>query len=533
MPSESGAEARAAERIKKFAGQAVPKATFLAAALLLAWGSAPGWAVWLAAGFLWTIVGLGFLAMAIGCLVFRRPLEARLRPDPSRTEAREPKKSSLLLRLVWRLPLLIGIAALFLSGYPILAGLYLFLPFALAAERVAFRRWREGVERPQVTPAEWRCYLAFRFVFGALGRGLHHAGRAAGLLLKGLVWWPLLFAVLACAAASGLRLRQRLRRAAGLPRPAAWLLYARRFRPLWTVWLPWGFWLFAAGLALSLLLPGPPAALAAIALPLLWVLAGLPLILALLGAFAWLWEESWFWPQPRRRSLAAWLALYGRRALALVAGVSLYLAEQSLLAAILLLAVLALAGLRALPEIPDCDCEDPWMEPFEGLAAIVLSCLAIVPLLPVWIPLWAYERWSDFTIARQLRSRFSLPGGFAYLVYAEPHQRERLLGDDGVLAAYRDRVVARDWRHDIGRLREGLGWERFSETSEGRLLSRLEITDLRRDLPFLALVAGSGIKAFPLSRSYRKRLRDQGRALRKLEDKIAKALARRFAATKP
>ena len=531
MPPEVGSEGTASGNVKRVAGRLVPKAIFLALALLLASGAAPGWVDWLAAAFLWTIVSACLFAIAVSPLVLRDLPEDRVRQSLAQQKTSDPEKRSVLLSVAWRLPLIVAIGALYVSGRPILASLYLFMPFAIAAERVAVRRWAEGVDRPQVTAADWTIFVVFRLLFRSFRWVLIATARLLGQAFRALIWRPLLFGTLLSAAHGGLRLKRSLQRAAGLPRRAAWRLYGGRFRCLWRSWLPWGFWLSCAGLALPLLTGWMPSGYAIFAETLLWPLAIAPLALAILTAFVVMAEPNWFWARPRRRTRGTLAVLYARRILALGACASLYFAGLPLQAGLLALALLSVVGLRLLPEVPDWDSDEFFVDPFEGFAFVVLVCLVAIPLAPIWVPLLVYERWLDFRIGRRLRARFSMPEAFAYLVYAEPHQYERLLGDRGVLAAYRDRVIARDWRHDIRKRRESLGWQRFGETSEGRLLKRFEITDLREDLPFLALVVGSAIKPISLSRSYRSRRRDQGRALRRLEGRIAKVLAKRFGAT--
>ncbi len=381
-----------------------------------------------------------------------------------------------------------------------------------------------------MTAAEWTIFVGFDFVFRNFRQGLTTAARLVGQAFKKLIWLPLLLGTLLSATDGGLRLKRSLQRAASLPRRAAWLLYGGRFRFLWRRWLPWCHCLCCAGLAFSLLTGWMPSGYAIFAETLLWPLAIAPLALAILTAIIVTSEPSWFRALPRRRTRGAIAVLYVRRLLALGACASLYFAGLPLQAGLLALALLSVVGLRLLPEVPDCDSGEIFVDPFEGAAFVVLVCLAALPLAPIWGPLLVYERWLDSRISGRLRAHFSMPEAFAYLIYAEPHQDERLLGERGILAAYRDRVIARDWRHDIRKQREALGWQRFGETSEGRLLKRFEITDLRQDLPFLALVVGSAIEPFSLIRPFRGQRRDDGRALSKLEGRIAKVLAKNFAA---
>ena len=530
MSPEGGAEGTASGSLKRLAARVLPKAVVVALVLLLASGAAPGWVDWLVVAFLWAIVALCLFAIAVSPFLLRASPEGRVRQGGAEQKTTDPRKRSVLSDIAWRLPSLVVVGALYFSGRPTLASLYLIMPFAFAAQRVAVRRWAEGVDRPQVTAAEWTIFVVFDFVFRNFRQGLTAAARLLGQAFKTLIWLPLLFGTLATAGHGGLRLKRSLRRAAGLPRRAAWLLYGGRFRSLWRRWLPWCYWLCCAGLAFSLLTGWMPSGCAIFAETLLWPLAIAPLALAILTVIIVMSEPSWFRALPRRRTRSVIAVLYVRRLLALGACASLYFAGSPWQAGLLALALLSVVGLRLLSEVPDWDRDEIFVDPFEGAAFVVLVCLAALPLTPILGPLLVYERWLDFRISGRLRARFSMPEAFVYLVYAEPHQHERLLGERGVLAAYRDRVIARDWRHDIRKQRETLGWQRFGQTSEGRLLKRFEITDLRDDLPFLALVLGSAIKPFSLGRPYRGRRRDRGRALSKLEGRIAKILAKTFTA---
>ena len=115
---------------------------------------------------------------------------------------------------------------------------------------------------------------------------------------------------------------------------------------------------------------------------------------------------------------------------------------------------------------------------------------------------------------RDLCAILQRPEGLVYFLYAEQHQYEYFLGDDGVLDDVRDRVVARDWRRDIRARIDEYGWEPFKEMPEGRMLARLELSNMRDDLPAVIVARpGKWVRVFRLSDPYRRRNRDGGKSL--------------------
>jgi len=126
----------------------------------------------------------------------------------------------------------------------------------------------------------------------------------------------------------------------------------------------------------------------------------------------------------------------------------------------------------------------------------------------------------------RLREEFGMPGGFVYLLYSEPHQREHFLGAGGLLHGMEDQVVARDWRGDVTPARKAIGWTRFEQTPEGALLHVNGVGSMQKDLPLIAVAPVRGtVQIFRLSEAYRARRRDKGAALEKAEMDVRAAIA--------
>lgn len=145
------------------------------------------------------------------------------------------------------------------------------------------------------------------------------------------------------------------------------------------------------------------------------------------------------------------------------------------------------------------------------------ACFWIVasPVIAVAMPFMLF---ADLRAGRKdgsdLCAIFLRPEGLVYFLYAEPHQYEYFMGDDGALDDVRDRVVARDWRKDIRARIDEYGWETFKEMPEGRMLARLELSNMRDDLPAVIVARpGKWVRAFRLSEPYRRRYRDGGKSL--------------------
>jgi len=126
----------------------------------------------------------------------------------------------------------------------------------------------------------------------------------------------------------------------------------------------------------------------------------------------------------------------------------------------------------------------------------------------------------------RLRELFGKPDGFVYFMCSEPHQREHFLGPGGLLANLGDNVVARDYRIHVLKARTSRNWKAFNRSPEGALLYVNSIGNMRRDLPFIAVVPPRGlVQVFRLSEPYRARMRDGGAALARAEMEVRVAIA--------
>lgn len=108
-------------------------------------------------------------------------------------------------------------------------------------------------------------------------------------------------------------------------------------------------------------------------------------------------------------------------------------------------------------------------------------------------------------------------GKLAWFAYSEPHQRERFLGEGGVLHGMGDSLIERDWRRDM----DG-HWQRDkNEDLDTMIVKRFRLTNMKEDLPVIVLFHPDGrTRPVLLNRAYRQRLRDGGDLLGALEDAI-------------
>ena len=128
----------------------------------------------------------------------------------------------------------------------------------------------------------------------------------------------------------------------------------------------------------------------------------------------------------------------------------------------------------------------------------------------------------------RLRAAFDRPAGFVYFMTSEPHQRDHFLGPGGLLADLGD-VVARDYRKHVLETRNSYNWQAFEQAPEGALLHVNGVSNMRRDLPFIAVVPPYGpVRVFRLSEPYRARKRDGGAALAEAEKEIREVISAAF-----
>ena len=216
----------------------------------------------------------------------------------------------------------------------------------------------------------------------------------------------------------------------------------------------------------------------------------------------------------------------------LMAAVLFFLVDagQLVLAALLLFSVLARITLRFHHRIINHDNTLPyWLWLDLGVYLLVGGILLFITLLVV----------NPFILAMDVRNRrrtkrgagrlcelFERSHGLVYFAYSEPHQRECFLGENGVLAPYREHVIERDWRRDIAPKRKGAGPEHTFEEPECWLLGYCKITNMHDDLPFVAVVEVCSLGGwFVASEAYRARRRDGAVAFGKLEESIRTELA--------
>lgn len=494
------------------------------AAALLTYGELPAWAEWSADAFLWVLIAFlclgGLCVYVLDILTFESKggsPQAQTRTNSKQETDESNTLGKRLNRLAHRLLLPLIVVALVAAGRPILAGLYFLSLFLLAFVEVESKRLRQGVERPNVPLYQWALFQTARLTCTSLL-----------LVLKWAVWIPFAFAIGACLSQGDIRITRRLRRRVGLSRPLAGLLCVPAYQRIWKHVLPLCFWLVGTGLALGLAFEALPVAVAMPLVPALWVigLTVLPLLFtsfvaALFGqAHLSSKRQSFDWPCHPGPYLRALLQLVFLSALCFV--------DQWFLAGLYLALICWAYATAWIRTIQSAGEEHDYANPFPVSIAVLGMCLALGPFLvlasPILLPWLAWEFWSSTRMAGDLRRKFDKPGGLIYFLYSEPHQYEHFLGESGVLGAYRDKVVARNWRTCIRPAREGQGWEEFGESAEGRLLERFEISRLRHHLPFVVVIPPSPwLKGFQMSKAYRARRRDNGRALRELEERINKA----------
>lgn len=158
----------------------------------------------------------------------------------------------------------------------------------------------------------------------------------------------------------------------------------------------------------------------------------------------------------------------------------------------------------------------------------IIVVLAI-PLLLFWllyvflsIPFWLFDLLCNRKQQRNLVKAASAEGVIAWFAYSEPHQRERFLGEGGVLHGMGDALIVKNWRTDM----DGI-WRRDSGTDLDAMISnRYKLSNMREDLPVVVLFHPDGrTRPVLLSRAYRQRFRDGGDLLGALEGAIRQQIS--------
>ena len=108
-------------------------------------------------------------------------------------------------------------------------------------------------------------------------------------------------------------------------------------------------------------------------------------------------------------------------------------------------------------------------------------------------------------------------GKLAWFAYSEPHQRERFLGEGGVLHGMDGSLIVREWRRDLY-----TAWNGDTEKDiDAMIVKRFRLTNMKEDLPVIVLFHPDGrTRPVMLNRAYRQRFRDGGDLLAALEDAI-------------
>lgn len=153
----------------------------------------------------------------------------------------------------------------------------------------------------------------------------------------------------------------------------------------------------------------------------------------------------------------------------------------------------------------------------------IIVVLAILPLL-FWllyvllsIPFWLFGFVRDRALEKEMVRAACAEGRLAWFAYSEPHQRERFLGEGGVLHGMGDALIVRNWRSDM----DGIGQRDSGADLDAMIANRYNLSNMRDDLPVVVLFQPDG-RARPvmLNRAYRQRFRDGGDLLAALEGPI-------------
>lgn len=164
-----------------------------------------------------------------------------------------------------------------------------------------------------------------------------------------------------------------------------------------------------------------------------------------------------------------------------------------------------------------------WIFLFPIIAAFAVPMLLFWLLygLLVTLPVFLFGLLRDRKQQQNLVRTAHAGGKLAWFAYAEPHQRERFLGEGGVLHGLGDALIERDWRRDLY-----AAWKGDPKKDiDALIVKRFGLTNMKDDLPVVVLLHPDG-KPRPvlLSRAYRQRFRDGGDLLGALEEAIGRKI---------
>ena len=154
---------------------------------------------------------------------------------------------------------------------------------------------------------------------------------------------------------------------------------------------------------------------------------------------------------------------------------------------------------------------------------IAVFAIPLFPIIVVFaIPFWLFDLLCNRKQQRNLVKAAHAEGKLAWFAYSEPHQRERFLGEGGVLHGMGDALIVKNWRADM----DGI-WRRDSGTDlDAMIASRYKLSNMREDLPVVVLFHPDGrTRPVLLSRAYRQRFRDGGDLLGALEGAIRQQIS--------
>ncbi|MEN8198197.1 MAG: hypothetical protein ABFS30_17095, partial [Pseudomonadota bacterium] len=171
--------------------------------------------------------------------------------------------------------------------------------------------------------------------------------------------------------------------------------------------------------------------------------------------------------------------------------------------------------IRPLGEVPLI----AWILLFPIIAVLAIPMLFFWLLygLLVTLPIFLFGLLRGRKQQRNLVKAACAESKLAWFAYSEPHQRERFLGEGGVLHGMGDALIERDWRRDLY-----TAWNGDPEKDiDAMIVKRFKLTNMKEDLPVIVLFHPDGrTRPVLLNRAYRQRFRDGGDLLAALEDAL-------------